>query len=116
MMIQLSRNNYEPDIVFFSKQKSQAFSREQLLFPAPDLVVEILSDSTRQNDYGIKFLDYAAHRVAEYWIIDPDANTLEQYVLLEDRFELQHKLDSQGTLTSLIIPGFRMELAVIFAE
>ncbi|MCU0447441.1 MAG: Uma2 family endonuclease [Microscillaceae bacterium] len=114
VMIELSRNNYEPDIVYFRREISEKFTADQKLFPAPDLVVEILSDSTRKNDYGIKFRDYAAHQVGEYWIIDPQTNTIEQYVLLNGIFELQNKLTQKGVLTSLIVPGFLLDLATVF--
>ena len=115
MMITLSRNNYEPDIVYFRKEISDAFSDDQKLFPAPDLVVEILSDSTRQNDYGIKFRDYEAHNVGEYWIIDPETSTIEQFVLLEKEFYLHNKLEKKGILTSVVISGFQMDLENVFA-
>jgi Uma2 family endonuclease len=42
-MIALTRNDYEPDLVFFSKEKYDTFTDDQILFPAPDFVVEILS-------------------------------------------------------------------------
>jgi Uma2 family endonuclease len=114
VMIHLSRNSYEPDIVFFRKEISQTFKEDEMLFPAPDLVVEILSDSTRSRDYGIKFRDYETHKVGEYWIIDADAQTLEQYVLHDNKFILQHKFEQKGTLISLIINGFRLEIESIF--
>jgi Uma2 family endonuclease len=114
VMIELSRNNYEPDIVYFRKEICEKFTDDQKLFPAPDLVVEILSESTRKNDYGIKFRDYAAHNVGEYWIIDPETDTIEQYVLLNGVFELQNKLIKTGMLTSLIVPGFLLDLEKVF--
>ncbi|MBP6829042.1 MAG: Uma2 family endonuclease, partial [Saprospiraceae bacterium] len=40
VMISLTRNDYEPDIVFFSKEKADTFTDDQVLFPAPDFVVE----------------------------------------------------------------------------
>ena len=70
-MISLTRNDYEPDICYFNKEKSQHFTDDQLLFPAPDLVVEVLSKSTEQTDRTIKFKDYENHNVLEYWIIHP---------------------------------------------
>ena len=48
-------------------------------FPAPDLVVEVLSVSTVVIDCGVAFEDYAAHGVGGYWMIDPDTKTVEQY-------------------------------------
>lgn len=114
VMIELSRNNYEPDIVFFRKEVADKFVANQKLFPAPDLVVEILSESTRKNDYGVKFYDYAAHDVGEYWIIDPENGILEQYVLLENEFYLHNKVEKTGFITSLVVPGFVLDVAKIF--
>jgi Uma2 family endonuclease len=71
LLVTLTRNDYEPDICFFGQAKAQTFTPDQVRFPAPDLVVEILSESTEAVDRGIKFEDYALHGVAEYWIIDP---------------------------------------------
>ena len=61
-----------PDICFWSKEKADGFLDDQMIFPAPDFVVEILSKSTTKNDRTIKHQDYAAHGIREYWIIDPN--------------------------------------------
>jgi len=114
MMIQLSRNNYEPDIVFFRKEISNKFTEEQLLFPAPDLVVEILSKSTYDNDYGIKFQDYAAHGVKEYWIVNPEEKKLEQYLLNENQFILEKSYAKNETLKTEVIKGFTLDLTKVF--
>ena len=84
-------------------------------FPAPDLVVEVISESTEQNDRGVKFDDDAAHGVAEYWIIDPDAETLEQYLLPEggDIYRLAIKAMT-GKVRSAAIPGFEIPVRAIF--
>ncbi len=63
VMISLTRNDYEPDLVFFSKEKAEAFEEDQVLFPAPDFVVEILSKSTAKVDKTVKKDDYALHRI-----------------------------------------------------
>lgn len=54
LMISLTRNDYEPDICFFKQEKAIHFSEEQTNFPAPDLVVEVLSPGTKERDRGIK--------------------------------------------------------------
>ncbi len=69
IMISLTRNAYEPDICFFGEAKAKHFKRRQAQFPAPDFVVEVLSDSTAKQDRETKFQDYAAHGVSEYWIV-----------------------------------------------
>lgn len=114
VMIQLTRNNYEPDICFFGKEKSEQFTDEQLLFPAPDFVVEILSKSTFENDYGIKFNDYAAHGVNEYWIINPEKHIVEQYVLENGEYQLYQKLVEKGTVNAFAIKGFEVNIENIF--
>jgi Uma2 family endonuclease len=114
MMIALSRNCYEPDMVYYRKSVSETFTPDQKLFPAPDLVVEILSESTRKNDYGVKFQDYAAHNVGEYWIVDAEEGKVEQYVLIEGKFELQAKLGKTAILASVVVHQLRIDLAKVF--
>jgi Uma2 family endonuclease len=113
VMISLTRNDYEPDIVFFSKEKASLFTKQQMHFPAPDLVVEILSDSTERNDRNIKFRDYASHGVKEYWIIDPDKNSLEQYLNTDNEFQLLHTF-TEGTLKTETVKGFHLDVRTIF--
>lgn len=115
IMITLTRNDYEPDICFFKKEKSQHFTEDQILFPAPDLVIEILSDSTEDRDRGVKFKDYQAHKIQEYWIIDPEKQTLEQYNLNENAYDLIFK-SSEGLVKSFVIDGFQIPVRAIFDE
>jgi Uma2 family endonuclease len=82
-------------------------------FPAPDLVVEVLSDSTEAIDRGVKFEDYALHGVAEYWLVDPEQESVEQYLLGEETYELAVKVKS-GTIQSVVVPGFEIPVRAIF--
>ncbi|NJM41559.1 MAG: Uma2 family endonuclease [Anaerolineae bacterium] len=109
----LERNDYEPDICFFVNAKADRFSRKQLRFPAPDFVVEILSPSTQKIDRKDKFADYEASGVAEYWIIDPDEETVEQFVLREGKYMLNVKART-GVLESEVIAGFVMPVRAAF--
>lgn len=115
IMVSLTRNDYEPDICYFGPAKAAAFTPDQMRFPAPDLVVEVISESTEHNDRGVKFEDYAAHGVQEYWIIDPDVETLEQYRLPEggDAYRLVIKAMT-GQVRSFAIPGFEIPVRAIF--
>lgn len=58
---------------------------------------------------------YAAHDVAEYWLIDPDTQTVEQYRLRADVYELTIKAQS-GELHSLAVPGFTIPVRAVFAD
>lgn len=115
IMISLTRNDYEPDICFFGSATSELFDRKQMQFPAPDLIIEILSPSTESNDRGIKFQDYALHGVQEYWLVDPDLQVLEQYELRNESYELILKSGS-GYVTSLVLPNFTIPIRAVFDE
>lgn len=110
--LKFTRNDYEPDIVYFSKEKSKEFEDEQLVFPAPDLVVEILSESTKKRDRGIKFVDYAAHGVYEYWIVDPSKKSLEQYVLRNGEFYILGT--HLGKFRTDTIKGLEIDVKTLF--
>jgi Uma2 family endonuclease len=115
LMVSLSRNDYEPDLCFWRSEKSSAFSRDQKRFPAPDWIAEVLSPSTEANDRGVKFEDYAAHGVSEYWIIDPDKSEIEQYELRGAAYELTLKSYS-GVIRSRAITGFEIPVSAVFDD
>jgi Uma2 family endonuclease len=115
LLICLTRNDYEPDICFFSKERASCFTADQMKFPAPDFVVEVLSPSTQQTDRTTKFDDYAVHGVAEYWIVDADARTIEQYLLQGETYELALKVND-GRLRSKAVPGFEIPVRAVFDD
>jgi Uma2 family endonuclease len=114
VMIRCTRNDYEPDIVFFRNEKSDAFTPDQMLFPPPDLAIEILSPSTEKNDREIKFADYAAHGVSEYWIVDPEEMSIEQYLLEGYAYKLKVKLTGEGIIHAREVDGFTLDVAEVF--
>ena len=115
-MVSLTRNDYEPDLCFFRKEIADTFTPDQMRFPAPDLIVEVLSPSTAHNDRGIKKGDYAAHGVAEYWIVDPAARTVETYRLRNDDYESTGTLRADDPLASTALPGFRVPVRALFDQ
>ena len=113
LLVALTRNDYEPDICFFGQAKARAFAPDQVKFPAPDLVVEVLSDSTESLDRGVKFEDYALHGVSEYWIVDPDQESVEQYLLRGEQYDLAVKVKA-GAIQSAVVDGFDIPVRAIF--
>lgn len=113
IMCRLERNDYEPDICFFEKTKSDGFKDDQTIFPVPDFVVEIVSQSTEDRDRGIKKIDYAFNGVKEYWIIVPDTEHIEQY-LLEGREYGEPKIISKGEISCAVLKDFKIDLRNIF--
>lgn len=115
IMVSLTRNDYEPDVCFFGNAKAKSFKRRQAQFPAPDFVVEVLSDSTEKNDRETKFQDYAAHGVEEYWIIDAEKQIVEQYILQNEEYEFLLKA-KDGAIESVVLPKFTIPIRAIFDE
>lgn len=113
LLVCLTRNDYEPDVCFWRSELSSRFGDKQMKFPAPDLAIEVLSPSTEAFDRKVKFEDYAAHDTEEYWIVDPDARMIEQYLLEGDHYELAVK-SADGTLHSRAIKGFEMPVQAAF--
>jgi Uma2 family endonuclease len=114
MLISLTRNDYEPDICFWRKEKSSQFKPRQMQFPPPDLIVEILSESTEKIDRGVKFEDYAQHQISEYWIVDADKQTVEQYILEDGKYSLKHKAQHEETIFCQVLQGFNIPVIAIF--
>lgn len=117
-LVTLTRNDYLPDIAFFSAKKAASFTPDTWRYPIPDFIVEILSDSTELNDRGIKKDDYAEHGAREYWLVDTDLQTVEQFLPDENRkeFFLFAKKTVKDRIESRVIMGFDIPVAAIFDE
>ena len=63
---------------------------------APDLVIEVLSLSTRKYDRGIKKDIYEKFGVLEYWIVNPIDKSIEVYHLNSGRFVLDNIYHNYG--------------------
>ena len=113
LLVCLTRNDYEPDVCFWGNAKSSGFKDGQMQFPAPDLAIEVLSPTTTDYDRTIKFEDYAAHGVDEYWIVEPQQKTIEQYLLTAGVFQLALK-KNDGALRSRAISGLEIPVAAAF--
>jgi Uma2 family endonuclease len=70
----------QPDLVFVSAARVAILSKRGIE-GAPDLVIEILSPSTKHRDLGDKQQMYARHGVQHYWIVDPVAKSIAELAL-----------------------------------
>jgi len=100
----------EPDILYVSKARASIVT-EKNIQGAPDLVVEILSESTAPIDRTTKLKLYARYGVAEYWVIDPTAYSVEIYRLVPGGYDLAAQLGPSQSLTSPLFPGFTLPLS-----
>ena len=115
-LIALLRNDYEPDVCFWTSAKASQFTADQMKLPAPDLVIDVRSKSTVKRDRGVKFTDYAANGIGEYWIINPGKQTVEQYSLDPELEEYESIATLSGTdeITSKQVAGFKISVALCF--
>lgn len=68
--VQLDRNDktvIQPDLALVCQREKIT---KKGVYGAPDLCIEITSESTRKRDYGIKVQKYMTAGVREYWIVD----------------------------------------------
>jgi len=118
-LVGMRRNDYEPDIAFWRKEIADRFEPGMNVYPIPDMIVEVLSPGkeNHKRDTETKFADYAAHRVPEYWIVDPKKKTVEQYLLSTqepDQYELYKKATISDAIESVALPGFHIPVSAIF--
>jgi len=99
----------EPDILYVSKERASVVT-EKNVQGAPDLVVEVLSETTAEIDGTTKLKLYARNGVQEYWLIDPEACAAEIYRREAQGFERVVALQSSESLTTPLLPGFSVPL------
>ena len=104
----------EPDILFVAREHADRIG-EQVYGP-PDLVVEVLSPATQRTDRQEKATEYAQAGVREYWIVDPEAKTVEVFGLREACYRLQGKWSEGETAQSELLEGFQIGVREIFAR
>ena len=105
----------QPDLVFF-RTGNQAPADALNFQGIPDLVVEVLSPSTRWLDINIKLPACRDAGVPEVWHADPQARTFVIYGLSEDRksyVELAHG-GKGDRVASRLLPGLEIEVSRIF--
>jgi len=104
---------FQPDIIFVSKQRLNIIG-ETKIEGAPDLIIEILSPSTAYYDLGRKYEIYEKSGVKEYWIIHPERKSIEIYQNESGQFRLVQTAKETGTINSLFLKGFELNLEKIF--
>lgn len=105
----------QPDLVFVSNARS-AILKDEGIVGAPDLIVEILSDSSRKTDETIKRKLYEWAGVYEYWVVDPLLETVKVYRLNGGVYERAAELSAEAgdRLETPLLPGLTIALAKIF--
>ena len=79
-------------------------------------MVEILSPATAEYDRGYKQALYGRHGVREYWLVDPDAGTVEVLTLGEQGLIPVATYRRGEVLASPLLEGMSLELDQVFSE
>jgi len=113
----LSKTNVvQPDLVMLHRSRSD-IATNRGIEGAPDLVVEVLSPGSRKRDRVRKSKIYEKHEVPEYWIIDPEARTLERLALNGDRrYEVMDVYENDELVASVMLPCVSFAVSDLFRD
>jgi len=104
----------QPDIVYIGRERKSIIT-EKNIQGVPDLIVEILSESSLKEDKLIKRKLYEKCGVEEYWIIDPFDDSVVIYTRMGDRLKKALEFEDGDSLESPRFPGFILSLPELFA-
>lgn len=105
----------EPDLVYVSRERAHIVT-EKNISGAPDIVVEVLSEATRRRDERLKRDLYDRCGVGEYWIVDPEVETIKLFRREGAGFgrPLELSLESGDSLVCPRLPDLSIPLSAIF--
>lgn len=103
----------QPDLLFISRARLSII-KERNIQGAPDLVVEILSPASEQRDRGAKRKLYSHTGTQEYWIVDPQAKTIEVFQLTKSGYKKAALFEENDSLYSDLFPNLKISLLKVF--
>ena len=108
-------NVVQPDLLFVSAARADIVTEDNVQ-GAPDLIVEILSESSRKKDEVTKRKLYERFGVQEYWIVDPELEIVKIFKLTQQGYGRASELskETNDVLTTEFLPGFACAVSEIF--
>lgn len=82
----------------------------------PDLVIEILSDSTRNIDMIDKLNSYMLSKVKEYWVVDPKQETIILYSFNNNEIDRIKAFERGNVARSMLFDGLYADVDNLFTE
>jgi len=110
----LGANPVQPDILIVLPQRGQVLAKRGVEGP-PDLVVEVVGPSNRGHDLIRKRALYARGGIPEYWLVDPEAATIDVLALAGGEYRRHVLAAGDDPVTSLVLPGLAFPAASVFA-
>lgn len=81
----------QPDVIVICHEPES----DKRIEGAPELAIEVLSDATRRKDCTIKLEKYMNAGVSEYWIIDPDNQSVWVYDFENDNYPQHYSFEDR---------------------
>lgn len=107
-------NHLQPDIFFVSNAKKDIM--QDWIRGVPDLVIEIVSPSSKKMDTVIKKGVYESYGVPECWIVFPEKVCIEVYTLVEGTYELHGAFSNEQTVHSKILPELSFQADIMLGD
>jgi Uma2 family endonuclease len=108
----------EPDLLYLSNARAPEILTSQHVRGTPDLVVEIGSPGTRMRDSTTKRTLYERSAVQEYWMVDPEADTVSVCRRVGTGFAKPVELSASAgdILSTPLLPGLELPLVQVFKQ
>jgi len=103
----------QPDLCFLSHER-RSINDGKKFNGVPDLVVEILSDSTEQRDRTFKFREYAIGGAKECWMVSPGKKEIEVYQNSERGFQLVKIFKQADVLNTQLFKDINLNVDQVF--
>jgi Uma2 family endonuclease len=113
LRVQIRPGKYrEPDILLMRDARDAR--RQDRYWLGADLVVEIVSPDNPKRDTVTKRADYAAAGIPEYWIVNPEEETVTVLTLAGDSYADQGSFGRGTQATSALLAGFAVDVDALF--
>ncbi|HEV3344787.1 MAG TPA: Uma2 family endonuclease [Pirellulales bacterium] len=109
-----SKRRRLPDVLFVASDRADRLHKNHFE-GAPNLIIEVVSDDSVDRDWRVKYLEYQAAGVEEYWVIDPLYRRIEAYSLDSDKAYRSIE-PGDGRIASRVVPGFYLRPEWLWRE
>lgn len=107
------QNSLQPDILYIDEQHL-TIVRGAKVYGAPQLIVEVISPGSRSRDSVEKPMRYALAGSTEYWLVDPELETIAVFALVGNVY-VERAAGDDGIIESTVLPGLTFSAETIFA-
>jgi len=103
----------QPDVFFVSNARKGII--QDRVQGVPDLTMEVVSPGSWKRDRMEKKALYEQAGVSEYWIVDPDGETIEVFALTKGVYDLHSRAQGAEVAESKLLPGFKVTFSELLA-